>query len=161
MQVHFLLQKLSTSSSDYKKIYKTVNYLLNRSIAVPHPNNPNVSELFSSFFVEKVDEIRPSITRASKTLEIEVPSPPKFEHFHCVYDNEIVKPVKTSKRSSSPADPIPVPVLCSIIDHICAPITQAINSSLLSGVVPSAFKAALVRPILKKTGSDPETLSNY
>ena len=120
-----------------------------------------MSELFSAFFVEKIDKIRASITRPSKPLQIEVPSPPKFEHFHCVYDNKIVKLVKTSKRSSSPADPIPVPVLCLIIDHICTPITQDINSSLLSGVVPSSFKAALVRPILKKTGSDPETLSNY
>ena len=73
----------------------------------------------------------------------------------------ICKLVKSSKRSSSPADPIPVSVLCEIIDWVCPSITHAINSSLTSGVVPSAFKAAIVRPILKKPGSDPEILSNY
>jgi hypothetical protein len=39
-------------------------------------------------------------------------------------------------------------------------MSQAINSSRLSGVAPSAFKASILRPILKKAGSDPEILSN-
>jgi len=90
-----------------------------------------------------------------------VPSSLEFRHFYCVSDSDNVKLVKTSKRISSPADPIHVPLLCSIIDCICPSVTQAINSSLTSGVVPSAFKATIVRPILKKAGSDPEILSNY
>ncbi len=126
-----------------------------------HPSSSNVSELFSSFFVEKIEKIRASITRPCTPLQTEVPSPPEFRHFYCVSDSDIVKLVKTSKRSSSPADPIPVPLLCSIIDCICPYITLAINSSLISGVVPSAFKAAIVRPILKKAGSDPEVMSKY
>jgi len=90
-----------------------------------------------------------------------MPSPPEIRHFYCASDADIVKLVKTSKRSSSPADPIPVPLLCSIIDCIFPSVTQAVNSSILSGVVPSAFKAAIAKPILKKAGSDPEIFSNY
>jgi len=78
-----------------------------------------------------------------------------------VSDADIVKLVKTSKRSSSSADPFHVPLFCSIIDCIRSSITQAINSSLISGVVPSVFKAAIVRLILKKAGSHPEILSNH
>jgi len=45
----FLYKKLSSSNSDYKKVCKTINYLLNRSNEMPHPSGSNLSELFSSF----------------------------------------------------------------------------------------------------------------
>ena len=32
---------------------------------------------------------------------------------------------------------------------------------LAKGVVPDSFKSAIVKPILKKSGFDPETLANY
>ena len=54
-----------------------------------------------------------------------------------------------------------MPLLCTIIDTICPKITEAVNSSLANGVVPDAFKKAIVKPILKKPGLDPETLANY
>ena len=76
-------------------------------------------------------------------------------------ESAICSLVKSSKRSSSPADPIPVPLLCTIIDSICPAITVAINSSLSTGIVPDVFKSAIVKPILKKPGLDPENLANY
>ena len=90
-----------------------------------------------------------------------MPPPPTFSNFSRISIADTCKLVLASKRSSSPADPIPVSLLCTIIDWVSPSITLAINTSLTSGVVPSAFKAAIVRPILKKAGSDPELLSNY
>ncbi len=54
-----------------------------------------------------------------------------------------------------------MPLLCNIIDSVCPAITVAINSSLVKGIVPDAFKSAIVKPILKKPNLDPETLANY
>jgi len=103
--------------------------------------------------------MRPSIIWQSKPRQIEVPSALlSLDNFTVCH---IIKLVQTSERSLSPADSIPVPLLCLIIDCICSSITKAIHSFLLSEVVTSAFKAAIVKPILVKAGSDPVILSNY
>ena len=152
---------MSKNSSDSKTAFKTVNFLLNRGKKLTVPSTPNACQLFSSYFVEKIEKIRASITPPCSLVSTEVQSPPELSNFNRVSMADICKLVKASKRSSSPADPIPVSVLCTIIDWVCPSITHAINSSLNLGVVPSIFKAAIVRPILKKPGSDPELLSNY
>ena len=46
-------------------------------------------------------------------------------------------------------------------DDIIPAITQVINRSLSSGVVPSGFKKAHVPPLLKKPDLDAECLNNY
>ena len=46
-------------------------------------------------------------------------------------------------------------------DDIIPAMTQVINKSLSSGVVPSGFKKAHVRPLLKKPSLDVECLNNY
>jgi len=102
------------------------------------------TELFTPFFVEK---IRASITRPCSLVQMKVPFSHEFRQLYSVSDAEIVKLVKSKKRSSSPADPISVTFLRLIIDCIGQCRTQAINSSLLSKLVSSAFKAAIVRPI--------------
>jgi hypothetical protein len=40
-------------------------------------------------------------------------------------------------------------------------IVSIVNSSLESGIVPDRFKQAIIRPLLKKPGLDPNVLSNY
>ena len=40
-------------------------------------------------------------------------------------------------------------------------ITNILNESLLSGTVPSEFKTAVVKPLLKKLSLDPNVLKNY
>ncbi len=157
----FFCKKLSKNSCDSKTAFKTVNFLLNRGKKLTAPSAPNACQLFSSYFVEKIEKIRASITPPCSLVRTEVQSPPELSNFNRVSMADICKLVKASKRSSSPADPIPASVLCTIIDWVCPSITHAINSSLELGVVPSVFKAAIVRPILKKPGSDPELLSNY
>ncbi len=156
----FFHKKLSSSCDDPKKAFKTVNFLLNRGKTLSAPSTPDACQLFSSYFVEKIEKIRSSISQPSCLTPLDTHSPPSLASFHAVSNADIIRLVKASKRSSSPADPIPVPLLCKIIDWVSSSITNAINSSLVSGVVPAAFKSAIVRPILKP-GSDPELLSNY
>ena len=40
-------------------------------------------------------------------------------------------------------------------------ITQIINASMEQGYVPKEFKHARIRPLLKKSGLDIDTLKNY
>ena len=47
------------------------------------------------------------------------------------------------------------------LDALVPTITQIMNISLTTGVVPQSFKHALVKPLLKKSNLDPECLKNY
>jgi len=83
-----------------------------------------------------------------------------FKHILIVSDVDLVKLVKTSKSSFSPADPITVYLLGVIFNCLCLSVTQTINPSFLSGVVSVDLKAVGVRSILPKAGSDHETISS-
>ena len=44
---------------------------------------------------------------------------------------------------------------------LCPVITTIVNQSLSTGMFPSAFKHALVKPLLKKSSLDPNVHKNY
>ena len=66
-----------------------------------------------------------------------------------------------SPPKSCSLDPLPTCLVRENVDVLAPLITQIINLSLLSGVVPKALKAAIVTPLLKKQNLDPNTLKNY
>ena len=47
------------------------------------------------------------------------------------------------------------------LDSLLPSITAVFNNSLVSGVFPSVYKSALVKPLLKKMSLDPDGLKNY
>ena len=58
-------------------------------------------------------------------------------------------------------DPLPTSFLTNCLDDVLPHLTSVINDSLHSGLFPSAFKSAIVKPLLKKTTLNPEILKNY
>ena len=47
------------------------------------------------------------------------------------------------------------------LDIVLPVILKLINGSLESGVVPKCFKAAVIKPLLKKSNLDPNSMKNY
>ena len=47
------------------------------------------------------------------------------------------------------------------LDSLLPCITAVFNNSLVSGVFPSVYKSARVKPLLKKMSLDPDDLKNY
>ena len=58
-------------------------------------------------------------------------------------------------------DPIPTSLTKECLSDLLPLITRIVNSSLCSGVVPPQFKQAVVTPMLKKPGLDPNDLKNF
>ena len=56
-------------------------------------------------------------------------------------------------KKSCDLDPIPASLLLDCLDEIVPTVTDIINTSLQTGVVPQSFKHALVNPLLKKIKS--------
>ena len=53
------------------------------------------------------------------------------------------------------------PILKTCLDSVPTTITTIINLSLSTSVVPTSFKGAIVRPLLKKPGLDKDIPKNY
>ena len=47
------------------------------------------------------------------------------------------------------------------MDEIAPVVTNIINKSIITGIVPSNFKKAIIRPLLKKENLDQNELKNY
>ena len=58
-------------------------------------------------------------------------------------------------------DPIPTKLVYKDLEVLPLTITNILNKSLASGTVPSDFKTAVVRPLLKTPSLDPIELKNY
>lgn len=58
-------------------------------------------------------------------------------------------------------DPIPASLFSACLPQILPFLTEIVNSSLTTGIFPSALKTAIVRPLLKKQNLDPNNLKNY
>ena len=65
------------------------------------------------------------------------------------------------KPTNCPLDFIPAKFLKEVFDCVGPSLLVFINTCLLSGSVPAAFKHAVVRPLLKKSHLDPSVLSNF
>jgi hypothetical protein len=53
------------------------------------------------------------------------------------------------------------PVLLEFSDVLVPVIQKIVNLSLTTGIVPTLFKEAVVKPLIKKHNLDSEVLSNY
>ena len=58
-------------------------------------------------------------------------------------------------------DPIPTTLLYDNLDILLPTITNIINTSLTTGIVPRGLKTAIVKPLLKKPSLDKNLLKNY
>uniref|UniRef100_A0AAY4B9C9 Reverse transcriptase domain-containing protein n=1 Tax=Denticeps clupeoides TaxID=299321 RepID=A0AAY4B9C9_9TELE len=58
-------------------------------------------------------------------------------------------------------DPIPTRLLKQIAPNVISSILKIVNSLLSTGHVPSSFKVAVIRPLIKKPDLDRSQLSNY
>ena len=121
-------------------------------------------ELFrlSEFFVGKIEQIRSSLDSDRPVpTETVVFSGTLFAEFQPITDERMKAVLREMPKKSCDLDPIPVPILHDCLEEITPIVVDIINKSLSSGVVPSCFKHALVRPLLKKANLDPNCLRNY
>ena len=69
--------------------------------------------------------------------------------------------IKKSPSKSCPLDPIPTRTLKACTEELVPVITSLVNSSLLRGIFPNAFKEGRLQPKIKKTTLDKEKLDNF
>ena len=65
------------------------------------------------------------------------------------------------RQKSCDLDPIPTSVLYDCLDETIPIVTNIMNKSLSSGIVPQCFKHDLFKPLLKKASLDLNCLKHY
>ena len=64
------------------------------------------------------------------------------------------------KSKSCVLNPIPTNLVKQCLPEVADFLEDLMNLSLTSGVVPDCFKRAVFRPLLRKSGIDPNVLGN-
>ena len=114
-----------------------------------------------SFWLVRLNRLEAVFTDRPVPTETVVFSGTLFAEFQPITDERVKAVLREMPKKSCDLDPIPVPILHDCLEEITPKVVDIINKSLLSGVVPSCFKHALVRPLLKKANLDPNCLRNY
>ena len=78
-----------------------------------------------------------------------------------ITSEELIKIVSVMNKTTCSSDPFPSKLLMSHLPTIIDTIMHIINLCLSTSVFPSSFKSAVVHPLIKKPGLDPQVFKNY
>ena len=128
-----------------------------------------IVDSFSQYFVTKIDTIRKKIietsinsqTECNTATEAQKTCSSNLTSFHPATEDEVKKIISKSKSATCELDSIPTNLLKKCLPTIIPLLTKIINLSMSSGTVPSTFKYALVKPLIKKASLDPENMKNF
>lgn len=155
---------INNNKNNPRFLFNTVTKLTRK------PTNTNT--LFTptqilNFFNSKIDNIRTQIgSHTSKDLapptdHYPEPLPPSFSQFSLVSLDTLSHLVLSAKSSTFPLDPITAKLNKDLFPINGPYHLNIINTSLFSGTVPSSYKSAVVKPLLKKPNLSPDILDNF
>ncbi len=172
-KAEYYVNKIEECSGDQQKLFNIVDKLLGRGKddALPQFNDARtIAQTFSNFFVTKISTIRTSLSALEETIN-NTKCPPidcllsssssKLQSFTPATVSEITEIVTKSSKATCSLDPVPTALLRDLLPVLAPVITDIVNESLSTGTFPSELKAAIVHPLIKKFGLDPEVLKNY
>ena len=158
---------ISSSRTNPRELWKSVNQLLHRSSAPTLPSSDslkNLSQSFATFFSDKIHKLHTALlsNRACVSPHLPPPvTPPNFSSLNPINVDEVSKLLSQSPDTNCDLDPIPTSLLKQCSSVLLPTITQIINLSLSTGIFPDQFKHCSVHPHLKKPKLDKENLTNY
>lgn len=176
---HFLSYKdsLSTAKSNYytdlirsgsgnsQALFSLVHKTLHPPDSLPsHFYSTDSCNSIMTFFNTKIDHIHQQLAPQFSTLnpssDFQISFCHPFSDFTLPSSAEITNLVHKSKSSTCQLDPLPTILVKTCIHSLTPLLTAIIHSSLTTGIVPSPLKSAVITPILKKPGADPNNFNN-
>ncbi len=148
------------NAPDMRNLFRTFNSLL--CLPSPPPTTSITADDYATFFTEKTKAISsqfsPPLTQDLQPTRSTAQTP----IFSCpLTETEVSKLLLSSHPTTCPLDPIPSHLLQAISPTLLPALTHIINTSLLTGIFPTAFKQARVTPLLKKPTLNTSLLENY
>ena len=161
----YYLALITDSKNDARKLLGIVNNLLGRRKETVLPTNQSASELvdmLSRFFNDKIANIHRDIGSSSVSFgDLLLPVSATMDTLPPVYSDELFNIIMASPSKSCNIDPLPTSLLKTSVAPLLPFLTDTMNKSMSTGVVPHGFKVAQVSPKLKKACLDQNILANY
>jgi len=126
------------------------------------PKNCPSAQQFADFFQAKVAAVREATAGGEVTTELP-PATEVFDHFQLCTASDIRSAIMSSpsKHPESVTSPsLPTDMLKSCLPELLPFITELCNASLQQGCLPLSQRHAIIRPRLKKAGSDSSDVQN-
>jgi len=125
-----------------------------------------VCSSFSDYFSDKITKLKQAVARdkLSHPTHLSADNPHLGTSFNTlcrVNTAEVLKIIRALPPKSSPLDFIPTSLIKSC-SHVFSDITATLaNLSFEQGMFRTEYKAAVVTPLLKKSGLDSASPANY
>ena len=157
--------QIANCAGNQRSLFRIVDSMLcTTGSQLPVCDSPlQLASDFNRSFIEKIQEIcKAFVTGSFHSMSSNVSdSVSRFSCFKNLTDDDIIKVIMSSPKSSSIVDVLPTRILVDNIDVLIPFITCLFNCSLSEGIFPDCFKTACVRPLLKKPSLDSNVLRNY
>jgi hypothetical protein len=156
---------INKQSSQPKKLWKTINSMLNRTSQPSLPSTQSSTSLatdFLAFFGNKITKLQAALPTSNISPHVPPPTlPPLLSQFKPASVSEVKAAILASSDATCSLDVIPTSVLKACVDSLALPITTLINLCLQESRFPSCFKTAHVHPLLKKASLPKDDLASY
>ncbi len=140
-------------------VFKTFSSLL--CPPPPPPSSTLTADDFGTFFIYKITNLTAQFSTPQSVKHILPANINSFTYFSPLSEAEISKLILSSHPTTCPLDPIPSHLLQAISPAVVPALTHIVNTSLHTGIFPSAFKLARITLLLKKPTLNPTLLGNY
>ena len=155
------LGAIDEASGDPKALGRVLKTITRRDeVPVPlHTCKESLANRFANFFDDKVHGIRAELPVVIAPAVVSPPCTASLTTLDPVSEDK-VSVVMRSSTKSCPLDPMPTWLLKDVLPTVIPLMTDFINASLLSGVVPGTMKRAAVTSLLKRPSLDADHLKN-
>ena len=170
MKKHFFSKLIDDNAGNTKALYSMVNKLTDTGKQKCFPGHTDpvaLAKKFSTYFVEKVKNIRNNIEDSYECCpDNDFSTDYSYDQNRCLSDfvptdiEELKSIIRKNGIKTSCADPLPQSVIEDNLDALLPAWVDIINKSLADGNF-SGFKQAVITPLLKGTDLDPEDLKSY
>jgi len=151
---------IASNARNQKKLWRSLSNILRRDKDASTPTPLLTAEKLSQFFIDKINDVR------AETGNFDLPifttyTGKQFTSFQENMKEDIRKLLLGSPPKTCSLDPIPTSALLESVDILLPFICAMCNASRREGSLPATQKTAIITPVVKKPGLDPEEPQNY
>jgi len=149
---------ISVNSGNSQKLWRTLHGVLGE--AVTEDTGSKTTDEFATYFKDIVGSVRAS-TATTPLYDVSLKVTQTLFHWTAVTHDEVEKMIGSALNKSCQLNPVPTWLVKDVGQLLSPFIALLFNKSLASGIFPSDFKHAVVRPLLKKKGLDVSDPRNF
>lgn len=164
---NFMIDEINRHRNDYRFLFRLSFKLMGsdkeRESPLPqHVSKHDLANRFAAYFVDKVQTISNSFSGSSYLPNVPLlPVLEELTKFESMHPSGLKRLIDQMTVKTCEMDPLPTSLYKESIVTLTPLITSMINESFNEVCFPDSLKKAVVRPLLKKSTLDQNTLSNY